>query len=116
MEQIEIKDVAEGKEITVDGTLSVQDAAQLKDLLIEAGTGTDQIILDLSKLKAIDMACLQLLFALSRSFLNSDKKLTFRENISDAFSAALKSAGLNDFFSNQTIAAHTIWNMGEDNV
>ncbi|HUW40701.1 MAG TPA: STAS domain-containing protein [Rectinemataceae bacterium] len=74
-------------------TLSIDRAAEFKDQLVEALAASDSVILDFSLVEEIDLACLQLVYAVRSSAREAGKKLALSSLPSPHVLARLAAAG-----------------------
>lgn len=80
-------------QLTLQGCLTVNDAATLHNRLVEAVQQSQAITLDLSSVEKIDLACLQLLYATRKSSQNSSKSFYLAGIDNSAISCALQMNG-----------------------
>ena len=84
----------EGKAIlSLDGKLTVDRAADLKDALLKSLKKSDTIEINLTKVSSIDLSCLQLLCSAHRSAAKEGKVLAVKDPASPVFLDARKNAG-----------------------
>ncbi|HOX32152.1 MAG TPA: STAS domain-containing protein [Spirochaetales bacterium] len=76
------------------GSLMVDKAAPLRDELLAALDASDAIILDLSLVEDIDLACLQVLYAAARSASARAKRLRFQGTVPARVAKRLAASGL----------------------
>jgi anti-anti-sigma factor len=79
--------------VILQGDLSVADAEQLRDLLLEALVVADVVKLDLEAVTSMDLATLQLMGSAHRTATNGGKKLAFSNCRNSVLAQARKSAG-----------------------
>lgn len=86
--------VADGKgTLELEGDLSIEVAEELKAILLQALQGTEALVIDLGKVTAADLSCLQLLCSAYRSCGRVDGQLTLRAHDSELFNQLLKDSG-----------------------
>ncbi len=91
MEQFRLEDSAQGKILHIEGSLTIEQAGSLKDMLLKVLETEDDVSIDLKKAAPVDLACVQVLCAAHKTFLKAHKRMsiqeglpaTFRKNLSD---------------------------------
>ena len=86
--------VAEGRgELEIEGELTIETAEELKAVLLQALQGTERLTIDLGKVTAADLSCLQMLCSAYKSCGKVDGQLTLRSQDSELFNQLLKDSG-----------------------
>lgn len=86
--------VSEGKGVLeLEGELTIETAEELKAVLLQALQGTEELIIDLGKITAADLSCLQLLCSAYRSCGCVDGQLSLRGHDFEIFNQLLKDSG-----------------------
>lgn len=75
MGTIRMEESKEGKVLVAGGRLTIQDASALKDLLVEAYEAGDTLVLDLSQVDGLDLACAQVLLSARDTFEEANKTM-----------------------------------------
>jgi anti-anti-sigma regulatory factor len=75
MGKFSLEGSADTKKLVAEGRLTIQDAARLKELLIEAYDSTGSLLVDLAGTESVDLACFQVFCSAHRSFLKSRKSI-----------------------------------------
>jgi len=78
--------------LTITGSMTIEDAADLKTALTVSLAGSSLSEVDLSKADAIDLSCLQVLCSAHRAAIHSGKKLVL-SRAADSFITCLEDAG-----------------------
>jgi anti-anti-sigma regulatory factor len=81
------------KILNLSGSLSIDRASPLRDELIAAIGESDSVILDLSEVEEIDLACLQVIYAAKAFARAEDKRLHFVGSIPARIAQRLVSCG-----------------------
>jgi len=79
--------------LTIEGAMTVQRAAELKALLVDALAKTDRIAIDLSRVTEVDLCGLQLLCSAQRTASRSRQRLALAGPAPDAFRRAADETG-----------------------
>ncbi len=97
MADLKIEKSGEKSELKIGGELNIQFAEDLKKSLIQLLESND-VTINIEKLESIDISCLQLLYSAYRTSVNSNRKLTFNDNIPDTFMTLLSETGFERHF------------------
>jgi anti-anti-sigma regulatory factor len=81
------------KVVNLQGSLLVDRAAALKDELVEALEGSDNVLLGISQVEDLDLACLQVLYAAKKSATSAGKELHFLGSVPSRLSKRLAACG-----------------------
>lgn len=96
--------------LLVEGDMTINNVALLKDRLIEAFDSAERVTVDVSSATAIDVAGLQLLCACHRFSTGRGKKMCLRLGDNDHFGHLLDEVGFNhDFICNHGRANECLW-------
>ncbi|MEE8552689.1 MAG: STAS domain-containing protein [Desulfobacterales bacterium] len=79
--------------LSLSDNLTIERAKALKSVLTASLDKADVLILDLSEVTDLDLACLQLFCSANRTFESLDKQLTLKNNGADIYKKALNDAG-----------------------
>jgi len=90
---------AEPARIVIEGVLTIQNAAVIRDALLEMLPRFDAIHIQVRQVVDVDLACVQLLLALRKTALVAEKKMTIEMDLSDGFQLLLKRSGLYDLIA-----------------
>ncbi len=86
--------IAEGRgELKLEGALTIEAAEELKAVLLQALQGTENLTIDLEKVTAADLSCLQMLCSAYKSCGRVGGQLTLRAHDSELFNQLLKDSG-----------------------
>lgn len=75
------------------GSLLVDRAASLKEEISEALEGSDNVLLGVSQVEDLDLACLQVLYAAKKSAASAGKELHFLGSVPSRLSKRLVACG-----------------------
>lgn len=112
MATLTLVDGQQSRTLMVSARLGIQDAAQLKDLLLEAFQGTDHLILDMTQAEAIDLACVQLVCAAHRTFQKAGKVLELAQPMSAGVLAALADMAIGAACCPSALRDTCVWKHG----
>jgi anti-anti-sigma factor len=79
--------------LELEGELTIEVAEELKAILLQALQGTESLTIDLERVTAADLSCLQLLCSAYRSCGRVDGQLILRAHDSELFNQLLKDSG-----------------------
>lgn len=79
--------------ITIDGDATLQEAEDLRRVLIKALVDADEVSLNMEKVQKVDLSCLQLLCSAHRSATRFTKKLAFSGRLPQALKNAVEVSG-----------------------
>ena len=94
MGQFLLEDSARGKILRVEGSLTIEHACALKELLIEALEETDHLDIDLQNITSVDLACLQVLCAAHKTFVEAHRHMGIQDDPPEIFIKSLFNAGI----------------------
>ncbi|MBT4090423.1 MAG: STAS domain-containing protein [Deltaproteobacteria bacterium] len=80
-------------ELKLSGELSIQHAAELKDLLTRALDQSDTCRLDLNEVQAFDLSSIQLLYAFYLAAKRLNKEVSLKAGSPEIFNHAVENAG-----------------------
>ncbi|CAN2046687.1 STAS domain-containing protein [Candidatus Magnetomoraceae bacterium gMMP-1] len=80
-------------ELILDGDITIENAGELKKILIESMKKTDNLIIYLDKVTAMDLSSLQLLCSAHRSFIKLNKKIKLQTKSLELFKKVVNNAG-----------------------
>lgn len=80
------------KILRLSGDLLIQGAGELKSMLLEALTGTNDLEIDVSSVTEADISCLQLLCATHKAGMKLGKNVSFGNTRSAAFMDTMREA------------------------
>jgi anti-anti-sigma factor len=91
----DIKVEKKGKErlLVINGGLTIEYAAELKDALQESLKDGARVVLDLSNVTEMDLSSLQLLCSAHKTSVNLKKTLELMEDTGEVFKETVKKAG-----------------------
>lgn len=79
--------------LTVEGGLTIQNAAELKTALMKALDSVDHLVLNLDKVTEIDLSCLQLLCSAHRTLSSLKKQITIAGSQLETLRQTIEVAG-----------------------
>ncbi|MGO9378308.1 MAG: STAS domain-containing protein [Dissulfurispiraceae bacterium] len=88
--------------LTIEGSVDIQNAEELKSNLIRAFLAVDKIYVNIERLEDIDISCLELLCSAHLTSVELKKTISFCSLIPETFSTKLRDTG----FIRQTGCMH----------
>jgi len=79
--------------ITIEGSIDIQNAEELKSNLIMAFQAGDKISVNVERLEDIDISCLELFCSAHLTSVDLKKTISFRSSIPETFRTKLTDAG-----------------------
>jgi anti-anti-sigma regulatory factor len=79
--------------IELQGDLTVSNASQMRNILLQAFNGSDTLVISFGDISEIDLTCLQLLCSAHRMSIKLRKKLLFASDLPDVFRLAVADCG-----------------------
>ncbi len=79
--------------VILDGDLTIDHAAGIKNILIQALESAKEVSIRLRDVTAADISCLQLLCSAHKTAVKSDKKITLDDGCSEIFRQTVADAG-----------------------
>ena len=79
--------------LVISGELTIRFASELRDVLLQAMNGGEQIIIRLENISEVDLSCLQLFCSAHRTALEFFKKLTLEVQNSEIFRERARQSG-----------------------
>lgn len=79
--------------VILNGEATIESAVELKNVLLKAMESSDDIIINIESLTAIDLSFLQLLCSACRSCLKLGKKLSLSGKYPDFYNRMVRNAG-----------------------
>ena len=79
--------------VALEGEWTIERANELKEVLLDALSTMDHLLLDFEKVEAVDLSCLQLLCSAHRTAITMKKHLSVTGWQSGAFNQVLREAG-----------------------
>jgi anti-anti-sigma factor len=89
---MEVKDNA--KILKAEGTLSIQDASGLKECLLEAFSSATTLLIDLSGVDSVDLACLQIFCSAHKTYSQAQKVICITGDRPEGVVRSLSSVAL----------------------
>ncbi|MEN6474525.1 MAG: STAS domain-containing protein [Syntrophaceae bacterium] len=109
MATLTLVDGQDSRTLVVQGRLAIQDAARLKEILLEACRGADHVIIDATQTESIDLACAQLVCSAHRTFGKAGKVIEFREPPSPGILSALAGMAIDPIGCSEELRGRCIW-------
>ena len=91
---LRIDDSSHTAELKLEGRLLIQDAGNLKEVLVEALQNAETCLLDLDEVKVFDLSSIQLLYAFHLAAKKQNKMFSLKAECPRTFRDAVESAGL----------------------
>jgi anti-anti-sigma regulatory factor len=98
--------------LVAEGRLTIQDAAELKAVLLEAGMSGEKVSIDLAKVESLDLACAQVLCAANKSFRKTGKLLSIRGILPEVVLQSLKDIGISSKTCDTEYQGYCLWDTG----
>jgi anti-anti-sigma factor len=93
MNPFEIETTSDQTRLRVSGEISVQNARECLEMLLEFQHGGNRLLLDLHCITCADVSFLRLIYSLHRTCLKAGQDLILIEHMSEAFKTILESSG-----------------------
>ena len=93
MINFELQEEDSNSTLIVNGQLTIACATEFKDALMKLYESSKNLFLDLTNVGSIDTSCLQLLCALHKSSVNSNRTIEIKDDFSESFKQSLVDAG-----------------------
>lgn len=90
--------------LKIEGAITIESAAELKETLLKALENTDNLCLHVEAVSAVDISCFQLLCSAHRTAIRMKKGLTWAYRPHETFRKAAQAAG----YAQNIICAHNI--------
>ena len=90
---MKVVELRNGRSLCLEGELTVSNAADLRQGLLEALEQSDRLELDMDAVTAIDLAGLQLLCSAHRTAVAREKSLTLKDELPPPLQEACVNAG-----------------------
>ncbi|HVN72463.1 MAG TPA: STAS domain-containing protein [Desulfomonilia bacterium] len=103
----------DGTKLMAAGRLTIQDASRLKDLLMEAYTGSEELFIDLREAESIDLACIQVLCSAHMTFEKARRPVHITEVIPEGVRRSLQDIAINIGSCRAGPSAQCFWAEGE---
>jgi len=94
MAKVYIEDKDNAKILRAEGTLSIQDASGLRECLLEALSSADTLLIDLSGVQSVDLACLQVFCSAHKTYFQAQKGMRIVGNLPEGVVRSLSSVTL----------------------
>ncbi len=79
--------------LTINGELTIQNAAALQGALIESLEGTEHLVLNFENVTEVDISCLQLLCSAHSTIIKLNRSFTINSSCPEAFKKAAVDSG-----------------------
>lgn len=88
-----------GKSVVVmEGEMTIEHAASLRDSLLKSLEGADNIVLDLNNVTTVDLSFLQLLCSAHRTSVKAQKSMEMKSDYPESLKQAVREAGYSRHF------------------
>lgn len=112
MAKIQCEDTGNVRVIKAAGVLNIQDASTLKDFLLDSCSTVGDLLLDLSEVESMDVACLQVICSAHKTFQRYQKAIGTTGGISRGMTESLASMGLTPGFCDMGSHGACLWATG----
>jgi anti-anti-sigma regulatory factor len=94
MAKVHIEDKDNVKILSAEGTLSILDASELKECLLEALSSAETLLLDLSRIQSVDLACLQIFCSAHKTYSQVRKGIRIAGDLPEGVVRSLSSVSI----------------------
>jgi len=94
---VEISRKEKDTHVTLEGNLTVHNAARLREALLEALSKSEHIHIDLSAVGDVDLSCLQLLWSATNTAKKEGKRISFNKAMLETLNDISALAGFPKF-------------------
>jgi anti-anti-sigma factor len=94
MAKIHMEDKDNAKVLRAEGDLSIQDASGLRECLLEALSSTGTLLIDLSGVQSVDLACLQIFCSAHKTYSQAQKGIRISGDLKDGVVRSLSCVGI----------------------
>lgn len=101
-----------GKVVKVSGELTIEAAASLKRVLLEAYEGGQIVEVDVSRTESLDLACLQVLCASHRYFIKGGKTIVLTGGLQESLSKSIHDTAIDPSTCDSTCTSECLWGKG----
>jgi ABC-type transporter Mla MlaB component len=88
-----LEDSQNGKTLTLDGELCIQNADEFRTILMQSLGSADTITINSASVTEIDLSCLQLLCAVHRTAMNQNKRVSLDRKWSELCAGVIENSG-----------------------
>lgn len=112
MATLTLDDGQETRTLVIQGRLAIQDAARLKEVLLDASQGSNHVVIDVTQAESIDLACAQLVCAAHRTFAKAGKAIEFMQPPSPGVLQALADMAIDPIGCGDDVRKNCLWKKG----
>lgn len=105
-----------GKVLRLAGRLGIEHANELKNALVEALESGQGLELNVSAVEFADLACVQVLCAAHRSFVNAKRHIALGGSIPDGLGRSLKDMAIEASVCEPCYTSECLWGNGGSHV
>ncbi len=105
-----------GNVLRLAGRLGIENANELKRVLVEALEGSRGLELDVSAVESADLACMQVLCAAHRSFVNGKRHMALGSSIPDGMCRSLRDMSIEASICDARYSSECLWVKGGGHV
>ncbi|HNY63882.1 MAG TPA: STAS domain-containing protein [Deltaproteobacteria bacterium] len=109
MGTIEVKDTETGRTMTLSGALGIDQAAELRNSLLEALKGRPALKLDLSMVQSADLACMQVLCAAHRSSARTGIRMTLVSGVPQGLKQSMLDMAIDPTACDPPLSRECLW-------
>jgi anti-anti-sigma regulatory factor len=81
------------KILSIKGSMTIDHVNELKDILLEMKEHSDDVIVNIANVDALDASCLQLLCSAHQIYLHEKKSFELSSKCSEAFNQTVSNSG-----------------------
>ncbi len=101
-----------GKVLRLAGRLGIENAIELKRALVEVFESGQSLVLDVSDVESTDLACMQVLCAAHRSFVNAKQHIALGSSIPEGLIRSLKDMSIEASACDACYPSGCLWGKG----
>ena len=112
MDKLYLDNGSDTKKLIGAGRLSIQDAAELKDLLMEAYNSPENLLIDLAGVESLDLACIQVLCSANITYKKAGKHMRISGVLPEGVKRSLKDIAIEPEVCDLESPAQCLWATG----
>jgi anti-anti-sigma factor len=94
MAKVNMENKDNTKILKAEGSLSIQDASELRECLLETFSSAETLLIDLSGVQSVDLACLQIFCSAHKTYSQAQKCIRIAGNLPEGVVRSLSSVTL----------------------
>jgi anti-anti-sigma regulatory factor len=113
MAKIHLEDKGNAKILRAEGTLTIQDASGLRECFLEALSSGETLLIDLSRVQSVDLACLQIFCSAHKTYAQAQKGIHIADDLPEGVFRSLSSITLVPEACDREPHGPCLWATGE---